>query len=85
MTTSLKEAIDLAGGAASVAAHFGIRPVSVYEWIRRGYVPAEKCPEIEKMSNGAAYCEVLNGHVDWAFVRSTNTPAVENLAAAPSS
>jgi DNA-binding transcriptional regulator YdaS (Cro superfamily) len=85
MTTPLKEAIDLAGGAASVAAYFGIRPVSVYEWIRRGYVPAEKCPEIEKMSNGAACCEALNGHVDWAFVRSSNTSALPNSTPAPSS
>ena len=83
MKTSIKEAIDLAGGAASVAAHFGIRPVSVYEWIRRGYAPAEKCPEIEKISKGAARCEALNSHVDWAFIRSSRFVEQPDQGSAP--
>lgn len=71
MKTNVKEAIERAGGATAVASHFGIRPVSVYEWIKRGLVPADRCPEIEKFSNGAARCEELNGEVDWQFLRNT--------------
>lgn len=71
MKTQVKEAIEKAGGAAAVASHFGISSVSVYEWIKRGLVPADRCPAIEKFSNGAARCEDLNREVDWAFLRTT--------------
>jgi len=69
MNTQIKEAMDRAGGVAVVAAHFKISPVSVYEWIKRGLVPADKCPEIEKLSGGAARCEDMNNRVDWAYLR----------------
>lgn len=72
MKTQVKEAIEKAGGAAAVASHFGISPVSVYEWIKRGLVPADRCPEIEKFSNGAARCEALNDDVDWSYLRATS-------------
>jgi DNA-binding transcriptional regulator YdaS (Cro superfamily) len=71
MSEELKQAIDDAGGATAIAGHFSISPVSVYEWISRGCVPADKCPEIEKFSGGKVRCEQLNDKVDWAYVRST--------------
>ena len=70
MNTQIKESIERAGGVSAVALHFGINPVSVYEWITRGCVPADKCPEIEKFSNGKSRCEELNDKVDWAYLRS---------------
>lgn len=75
MNTQIKEALDRAGGVAAVAAHFQISPVSVYEWIKRGLVPAEKCPEIEKLSGGMARCEEMNGRVDWGYLRAPSLPA----------
>jgi len=75
MSTHIKEAMERAGGVAAVASHFGISPVSVYEWIKRGMVPAEKCPEIEKLSGGAALCEDMNDRVDWGYVRSRSLEA----------
>jgi len=69
MSAELKKAIDDAGGVAKLSEHFGISPVSIYEWISRGCVPADKCPEIEKFSRGAVRCEQLNDRVDWSFVR----------------
>jgi len=75
MNTQIKEALDRAGGVAAVAAHFQISPVSVYEWIKRGLVPAEKCPEIEKLSGGTARCEDMNCRVDWAYLRAPSLPA----------
>lgn len=71
METNLREAIKRAGGVAYVAGHFGISPVSVYEWISTGQVPAERCPEIEKLSRRKVRCEELNSRVDWAYVRRT--------------
>ena len=75
MKSDLKQAIDDAGGVARIAEHFGISTISVYEWISRGRVPPDRCPEIEKFSKGAVKCEQLNDQVDWGFVRSS---AVEN-------
>lgn len=54
----------------SLARHFGISPVSVYEWIAAGQVPAERCPEIERLTQGQVRCEELNTRVDWSVVRS---------------
>jgi DNA-binding transcriptional regulator YdaS (Cro superfamily) len=71
MSIELKQAIDDAGGAGKIAEHFGISAVSVYEWITRGSVPAEKCPEIEKFSAGVVRCEQLNDKVDWSYLRNT--------------
>lgn len=67
---NVKDAMRRAGGVALVAAHFEINPVSVYEWIKRDRVPADKCPEIEKLSGGAVKCEEMNSEVDWQFVRT---------------
>ncbi len=76
---SVKEAIDAAGGSSKVASWFGIEPASVSGWIKRGIVPAEHCPTIEKNSNGAALCEELNSKADWGYFRTANStePAAE--------
>lgn len=39
---SIKTAIAEAGGAAAVARHFSINPISVYEWASRDRLPAER-------------------------------------------
>ncbi len=75
MKNSLKESIEHAGGVAAIASHFNISQVSVYEWIKRGAVPADKCPEIEKLSCGLVRCEELNALVDWAFIRDSQSSA----------
>lgn len=77
---NVKAAIKRAGGVAVVAAHFNISPTSVYEWIHRECVPAEKCPEIEKLSNGAAVCEEMNGGVDWQYLRASGRKAKRKAA-----
>lgn len=38
----MKDAIAAAGGAAAVAQQFGINPVSVYEWIKKDRLPADR-------------------------------------------
>ncbi len=69
METKLKEVIKRAGGATSLARHFGISPVSVYEWIASGQVPADRCPEIERLTSGNVRCEELNSRIDWTYLR----------------
>ncbi len=69
METKLKEVIKRAGGATSLARHFGISPVSVYEWIASGQVPADRCPEIERLTGGDVRCEELNSRIDWTYLR----------------
>lgn len=38
-------------------------------------IPAERCPEIEKATNGAVTCEELRPDVDWSYLRGTVTQA----------
>lgn len=70
---TVKKAIDDAGGAAVVASEFKINPVSVYEWIKKGRVPADRAPSIERLCNGTVLCEQICPDVDWAYLRTTTT------------
>jgi DNA-binding transcriptional regulator YdaS (Cro superfamily) len=70
-TKTVKEAIDAAGGTSVIARIFDIAPASVSGWIERGRVPADRCPAIERFSNGAARCEDLCADVDWNYLRAT--------------
>ena len=44
----------------------GVRPPSVVGW--RGVVPAERCPAIERATEGRVACEALRPDVRWARV-----------------
>jgi DNA-binding transcriptional regulator YdaS (Cro superfamily) len=48
-------------------------PVSlVSEWANGTRpVPAERCPEIERLTQGAVRCEDLRPDVNWAVLRGT--------------
>lgn len=76
----LRRAIEDAGGAVAVAALLDVSRHAVYDYIRRGRVPAEHCPTIERHCAGKVRCEVLNPSVDWNYLREHSTPA-EPLAA----
>jgi DNA-binding transcriptional regulator YdaS (Cro superfamily) len=65
----VKAGIKAAGGVATVAQAFEINRASVYEWIRNGLVPSERCPRIVKMAQGAATVEQLNDKFDWEEAR----------------
>jgi DNA-binding transcriptional regulator YdaS (Cro superfamily) len=58
------------GLARALAKTLGVDPVMVSEW-RTGKkrVPAERCPSIEKATNGAVRCEDLRPDVDWGYLR----------------
>lgn len=70
----VKAGIKAAGGVAKVARAFEINRTSVYEWIRNGLVPSERCPRIVKMAQGAATFEQLNDKFDWAGAREILVP-----------
>lgn len=56
------------GGQLFIARLFGISVQAVSKWVKK-QVPAERCPEIEKATNGAVTCEDLRPDVDWAYLR----------------
>jgi DNA-binding transcriptional regulator YdaS (Cro superfamily) len=55
---------------------------TVQQWMKNG-VPAEYCPQIEKMTGGEALCEDLNSRVDWTYLRATPKPAKSRSARKP--
>jgi DNA-binding transcriptional regulator YdaS (Cro superfamily) len=71
MTT---EAIDLAvgiiGSMRVLAKELEITKGAITSWKNNGgFVPAEHCPRIEKLTEGRVLCEDLNSKVDWGYVR----------------
>lgn len=57
----------------ALAEKLGVTRAAVQQWKQEGRrVPADHCPEIEKLCEGAVRCEELNERVDWAFIRDTN-------------
>jgi len=69
--TPLDSAIVALGGPSNLGAAVNSSPQSVSNWRLRG-VPAEKCPAIERATNGVVRCEDLRPDVDWAYLRNTN-------------
>lgn len=47
MEDAIRRAVQLAGGAASLARRLGITRVSVHEWVKRGRIPAERVIAVE--------------------------------------
>lgn len=47
----LRKAVESAGGASAVAREFKISPVSVYEWIEKDRLPADRVIPLAKLAN----------------------------------
>lgn len=62
--------------AVSLAAAIGVNPVLISQW-RTGArkVPAERCPSIERATNGIVRCEDLRPDVDWSVLRASKRKA----------
>ena len=69
---ALNKAIETIGNQARLARALGISQQTVNNWMRRGNVPAEYCPAIEKATDAAVTCEALRPDVDWNYVRGTS-------------
>ena len=69
---ALLDACIRVGGQASLARILGVKPPTVNQWIGADRpIPAERCPAIERATDGAVRCEELRPDVDWSVVRGT--------------
>ena len=72
----LKTYIEQADGRGMnllLARSVGVSPVIISQWKTGArQVPAERCPDIEKATQGAVRCEDLRPDVDWAYLRQTD-------------
>lgn len=65
-----------------MARKLGVSPQAVCFWRDgRRRIPADKCPDIERGTEGRVTCESLRGDVDWAYLRATPQPTTEPAAA----
>lgn len=70
--SALKKACLSFGGQALMARHLGVSPPTINQWVSGARpIPAERCLEIEKITEGAVTCEELRPDVDWAYLRGT--------------
>lgn len=69
---AIKKASRSVGGQADLARLIGVAPSVVSHWVMgRRPIPAERCPDIEKATNGAVLCEDLCPNVDWGYLRTS--------------
>jgi DNA-binding transcriptional regulator YdaS (Cro superfamily) len=58
------------GRAVRLAQTIGVHPVVISQWstgVRQ--VPAERCPDVERATEGAVRCETLRPDVHWDVLR----------------
>lgn len=65
--------IDTLGGPAAIARMVGCKPPSVVEWRKRG-IPPDRCPAIERATQGRVSCETLRGDVPWFRIADAAWP-----------
>jgi DNA-binding transcriptional regulator YdaS (Cro superfamily) len=77
----LAKAIRIIGTMTGLARNLGVSKGAVFQWGMPGrQVPAEYCPEIERLTKGAVKCEDLRPDVDWGVLRGSRKkkPALES-------
>lgn len=72
---ALERAIEFAGSVSALASAIGCSGTAPHMWRKRGNVPAEYCPQIERATAGKVRCEDLRPDVDWAVLRNSAEPA----------
>lgn len=73
----LQQAINIAGSQVALAKAIGCVPQVINNWLRRGRVPADRCIDIERVTNGKVTCEQLRPDLAarWAYLRGTEKKA----------
>ena len=66
---ALDEAARIAGGYGALAGKIGVAGSLPSMWKKRGSIPAEHCPAIERETGVA--CELLNKSVAWGVLRTS--------------
>lgn len=60
------------GAITRLAENLGIKQPIVSFWVNgQRQVPAERCPEIERITKGLVTCEELRPDVNWAVLRNS--------------
>lgn len=65
----LFRAIKKYGSQTGLGRALKCSPQRINNWIKRGRVPAEYCPVLERALGEPGVCEVLRPDVDWACRR----------------
>jgi len=69
--TNLKKAIAKMGGVAATVRKLGLNGHAVvYQWTKNR-VPAERCIQIETVTEGAVRCEDLRPDLRWDVLRNS--------------
>lgn len=77
-TLALERAIKIVGSAAELSRRLGapVCNAHIYNWMNRDKdgVPAEMCPDIERITEGQVRCEELRPDMaeKWAYLRGTD-------------
>lgn len=71
--TPLSRAVFLLGGIVSMAATLNLKSYQVVQQWLRSRVPTERCPDIERATDGAVTCEELRPDLaeQWAYLRNS--------------
>lgn len=72
---ALERAIQKAGSVVALAKGIDAASSAPSMWKKRGRVPAEKCPAIERLTG--VPCEDLRPDVDWAVLRGRPVPVAQ--------
>lgn len=67
---ALLKAIEIVGSQQKLAELVGVRQSHIAMWKKRGNVPAEYCPAIERATGGKVRCEDLRADVAWEVLRT---------------
>jgi len=71
MNHPLDRAFEVLGSQVALANALGVTKAAVGQWRDPGRrVPAEHCPVIERLTDGAVRCEDLRPDVQWGVLRS---------------
>ncbi len=71
---AIRQAADQVGGVTEMAKKLGVSTQAVYQWIRgERQVPAERCPQIERLTAGGIRCEQIRPDVEWSVLREKST------------
>ncbi|EJF7775770.1 TPA: helix-turn-helix domain-containing protein [Morganella morganii] len=73
--SAFKQACISIGGQSSMAKNLGVSSPTVNQWVKGiRQIPAERCPEIEKVTLGEVRCEDLRPDIDWTYLRGSQQP-----------
>lgn len=76
ISNPVKKAVEHVGGVSVLARCIGVAGPTVHQWMNGSRrVPAERCPQIERLTGGAVRCEDLRPDVEWGVVRDNRGAA----------